>query len=359
MPAGDLSKLDVENVLKTHYEKLDTLVHTTTFKSARSIIENGFKPKLVTSKSVITPGLNLLSREDTNPPNPRPRHPISDLEVLWYSPSSLSKSTDPDNQIDRHGNVAFSMKTLHFKNCMHFRCGVNIYFIEVIEYYKQSACRFLVTSKFYPNLKSYNPELPYGPFYRDEKSGDVYYLKHIKRINPNVKGVLKRNVLEVMKDIGDNSGVVSWHYKNHYINVSSCRNPHYELKEEIIEGPMSYKQYLQNTLKIALHLSLKRFSSPCSVGGMKILIDLVLEEQLREELNGIHLEATKNLKSKINNGDLESFIKSFSSSRSFMSPNDISYSYFDFLCSIPNQLHAGLLDTLWKIITNKTIELTQ
>ena len=94
---------------------------------------------------------------------------------------------------------------------------LKIYFIEVIEYWKQSACRFLVTTDIYPQLREYDPTIPGGPLFYDEINNEFYYLKTIKRHN----SCINKNTVEIMKALNDPNS----HYENHHICISDCIYP--------------------------------------------------------------------------------------------------------------------------------------
>ena len=96
----------------------------------------------------------------------------------------------------RYGNVGFSMKNMFGYEGIIRSEGLKIYFIEVIEHWKQSACRFLVTTDTYPQLREYNPRIPGGPLYYHYESREFYYLKTIKRHDGSI--IANRNVVEIL-----------------------------------------------------------------------------------------------------------------------------------------------------------------
>ena len=96
--------------------------------------------------------------------------------------------------------------------------GLKIYFIEVIEYWKQSACRFLVTTEIFPQLREFDPTIPGGPIYYNKTNDEFYYLKSIKRHN----GCINKNTVEIMKDLNLHPIL---HYENHHISISDCIYP--------------------------------------------------------------------------------------------------------------------------------------
>ena len=109
------------------------------------------------------------------------------------------------------------------------RDGVKIYFIEVIEYTKQAACRFLVTTKNYPELREYDPTKKGGPLYYDSRNGhQFYYLTHIKSSRYEDR-ILLTNTVEIMKD--QRQGYINpryikrWCYENHFISFTHCQWP--------------------------------------------------------------------------------------------------------------------------------------
>ena len=107
------------------------------------------------------------------------------------------------------------------------RNGLNLYFIEVIEYWKQTACRIFVTTKTYPELKSYNPYKKGGPLYIAK--GEYYYLKSIRCHD----GTIKPNVVEFMKDISIHK---QRHFENHMISFSYCNWPRRGVEVRFLRG---------------------------------------------------------------------------------------------------------------------------
>ena len=89
---------------------------------------------------------------------------------------------DRYHTFQRYGNVGFSFKSLNRKLCVEGRIreGLNFYFIEVIEYKTQTACRILITNQDYPQLKKINPLEIGSPFYFDRESQKFYYLRRTK-----------------------------------------------------------------------------------------------------------------------------------------------------------------------------------
>ena len=106
---------------------------------------------------------------------------------------------------------------------------LKLYFIEVIEYWKQTACRIFVTTKEYPELKSYDPYKKGGPLYIEK--GKFYYLKSIRCHD----GTMKPNVVEFMKSIS-NPNYKQWHFENHLISFSHCYSPRRGVKVRSLEG---------------------------------------------------------------------------------------------------------------------------
>ena len=137
----------------------------------------------------------------------------------------------------RYGNVGFSMKNMFGYEGIIRSEGLKIYFIEVIEYWMQSACRFLVTTDTYPQLREYNPRIPGGPLYYHYESREFYYLKTIKRHDGSI--IANRNVVEIMKEplAGD------WYYRNHQISISDCINPRIGVNSIRISSKFPIKEY--------------------------------------------------------------------------------------------------------------------
>ena len=108
------------------------------------------------------------------------------------------------------------------------REDLNLYFIEVIEYKTQTACRILVTTKKYPELKSIKISyIKGGPLYRDK--GEYYYLNRIRCHD----GTIKPNIVEFMKDI---SFYKKSHFENHMIGFSNCYSPRRGVSVRDLEG---------------------------------------------------------------------------------------------------------------------------
>ena len=139
-----------------NYEIFDTLVHVTSFENASEIFRWGFKPKGVLDSSVVSSSLTNL---DGTPVV----HPMKDLEVVWYGPTTFQDVLDKYHCYKNYGNVAFSMKTLFGYEGI-LRDGLKIYFIEVIEYKAQ--VRVCVGSGKYPKSDFYRALCRFGENYR-------------------------------------------------------------------------------------------------------------------------------------------------------------------------------------------------
>ena len=101
-----------------------------------------------------------------------------------------------------------------YKGIIRDKDDLKLYFIEVIEYWKQTACRIFVTTKEYPELKSYDPYKKGGPLYIE-------------------KGKFYSNVVEFMKS---NKNYEKWHFENHLISFSHCYSPRRGVKVRSLEG---------------------------------------------------------------------------------------------------------------------------
>ena len=212
--------------LPDYYEVFDTLAHCTTFENAAIIVKQGFKPQCVSDNSIVNSDMELLNFENGEISQHRSPHPINDQTVLWYGPTTFEK-VQQRSPFTRYGNVVgFIMKDLRGYEGIE-RNGLNLYFIEVIEYWKQTACRIFVTTKTYPELKSYNPYIKGGPLYREK--GEYYYLKRIRCHD----GTMKPNVVEFMKDISIHK---QWHFENHMISFSPCYSPRRGVEVRSLEG---------------------------------------------------------------------------------------------------------------------------
>ena len=139
--------------------------------------------------------------------------------MIWYGPSTFKDIKDTNHCYERYGNVVFSMKTLFGYEGI-IRENVNIYFIEVIEYKKQAACRFLVTTNIHPGLRKYDPSKKGGPFYYDCRNGQYSYLTHIKSRRYDDRRLLK-NCVEFMKE----QSHTRLGYNNHFFSFTHCQSP--------------------------------------------------------------------------------------------------------------------------------------
>lgn len=141
----------LDEKLPDFYVEFDTLVHATTLENAQAILQHGFKPRPVVDSSVVNDAYDLMN-SDGRKISPRPQHPIGDVNVLWYGPCTFQQLQDPTHIVKRYGNVVFNMSTLGGYEGIR-REGLNMYFIEVIEYMNSTACRILITHRNYPKLK--------------------------------------------------------------------------------------------------------------------------------------------------------------------------------------------------------------
>ena len=99
--------------------------------------------------------------------------------VIWYGPSQIENHKDIHHTFERYGNVGFCLKSLSAQFCSEGRIQEKwkFYFIEVIEYESQTACRVLVTQIDYPQLRQFNPMEIGSPLYFDEESCIFYHIK--------------------------------------------------------------------------------------------------------------------------------------------------------------------------------------
>ena len=213
--------------LPEYYEEFDTLAHCTTFENAAIIVKQGFQPQCVSDSSVVNSDMELLNFENGEDVEPRIPHPINDQAVLWYGPTTFEKVQERV-PFERYGNVGFIMNQLYgYEGIIRGEDGLKLYFIEVIEYLKKTACRIFVTTKTYPELKSYNPYKKGGPLYIAK--GEYYYLKSIRCHD----GTIKPNVVEFMKDISTHK---QRHFENHMISFSYCNWPRRGVEVRFLRG---------------------------------------------------------------------------------------------------------------------------
>ena len=111
---------------------------------------------------------------------------------------------------------------------------LRFYFIEVIEYKKQTATRILVTKNEYNHLREYEPTIIGGPSYHDLNNNKFYYLDDIKCHD----GLFKRdgNTLEIMNAIDHSDS-----FTNYLLNFSHCTSPRNDVKTlECCQWPYRY-----------------------------------------------------------------------------------------------------------------------
>ncbi|VDI73316.1 Hypothetical predicted protein [Mytilus galloprovincialis] len=209
------------------YEEFDTLLHVTSFENACKIFEDGgFEQQFVKDSSVVNPDIVLLKwykgyrvKVDKKP------HPFSNRKVLWYGPYSRSKATEPFEEVERYGNVAFNMALLDGQGGLVVTSGMTdefrYYFIEVIDYQWQSACRILVTKFDHPELRVYDPEIVGGPWYYNRTENKHYHLVKI----PNSDRKIVRNTVEFMREETSSFEAYSTWVMNHQISYKSCSQP--------------------------------------------------------------------------------------------------------------------------------------
>ena len=99
--------------------------------------------------------------------------------MIWYGPSQIENHKDLNYAFERYGNIGFCLKSLSALFCSEGRIQEKwkFYFIEVIEYKSQTACRVLVTQIDYPQLRQFNPMEIGSPLYFDEESCIFYHIK--------------------------------------------------------------------------------------------------------------------------------------------------------------------------------------
>ena len=102
--------------------------------------------------------------------------------------------------------------------------GMNLYFIEVIEYGKQTATRILVTKNEYPQLRKYDPTIIGGPLYYDKENEKCYFLKDIKCHDGEIKE--NGNALEIMKHFeASGDWMERCYYRNLQLSFAHCDFP--------------------------------------------------------------------------------------------------------------------------------------
>ena len=336
-----------ESLLSKFYKEFDTLSHVTTFENASSILQYGFKPRPVNDCSVVKSSYDLMDFKTGDKITPRPLHPIRNSSVLWYGPCEFKQLKNPTNEVERYGNILFSMATLYGYEGI-IRDDLKFYFIEIIEYLKTSACRILVSLKDYPSLKRYDPYTIGGPLYIQEtKQGrSLHYLHKIICHD----GREFTNVLEIMKEQFDASGLQKASSENHFISFFPCKSPRNNVKDLVVKNEsMDVMSYLvPNILKLAVVLS---FGKPLHSFLMITPFDdaETRNKKLRDELKRVHQAAVQRMREKENDRDIIGLAVQ-GVGRSFMSKRDIVESYCDLLNLIPETQRSTLADTLWEKI---------
>jgi hypothetical protein len=310
---------------------------------------HGFKPRPVVDSSVVNDSYNLINRYG-RVISLRPRHPIGDVNVLWYGPCRFEQLQDPTHVVERYGNVVFNMKTLEGYEGIRRWEGLNIYFIEVIEYITSTACRILVTHKEYPTLKKYDPHTIGGPIYIE---GDCFYCTNkLKRHD----GQVVKNVLEIMQEEWVNNSIQEIRMKNHCVSFFYCQEARKGASELVVplgpgddltaDGILPY--LLPNILKLALALATN--DAPCSVSlQTPFASEQTRDEELRQELRRVH-EAAKKRYGEGEPTDLINLSVHGVIPR-LMSKRDVVDSYCDMLHLLPKSDHPNLADEIWKKIS--------
>ena len=337
-----------ESLLSKFYKEFDTLSHVTTFENASSILQYGFKPRPVNDCSVVKSSYDLMDFKTGDKITPRPLHPIRNSSVLWYGPCEFKQLKNPTNEVERYGNILFSMATLYGYEGI-IRDDLKFYFIEIIEYLKTSACRILVSLKDYPSLKRYDPYTIGGPLYiqETEQGYSYYYMSALKRHD----GRVLTNVLEIMKEEFDDAFLQKVSFLNHDISFFPCKSPRKDVHDLVVQKESSIDSMsflVPNILKLAVVLS---FGKPLHPIYLITPFDdaETRNEKLRDELKRVHHDAVQRMKGEENDTDLIGLAVQ-GIGRSFMSKRDIVESYCDLLNLIPETQRSTLADRLWEKI---------
>ncbi|XP_062566441.1 uncharacterized protein LOC134228764 [Saccostrea cucullata] len=353
-------KLDLEDEnLPDIYEEFDTLVHATTLENANAILRDGFKPRPVVDNSVVNDTYRLMNWSGGEI-IPRPQHPVRDVNILWYGPCTFQQLQDPTYAMKRYGNVVFSMNSLFGYEGL-IRKGLNLYFIEVIEYLTSSASRILVSHRDYPTLRKFDPYKLGGPLYiKETRSGHkFYYTSSLKRCD----GQIVKNVLEIMQEEFNRSGyfkIDELRLNNHFVSFCYCKEAKKDVSDLVVPfDPAEVKtedgimpHLLPNILKLAITLATSRNSN-------KILLltqfpgEQTRDKKLREELERVHQEASRKYREVVKEGlNTASLIDMAVQGITCMSKQDIVQSYLHMLMLIPESHHSELTESLWKKISS-------
>ena len=199
------------------YKEFDSLLHTTTFEKAYLILQNGFEPKPVGKRSATVVNSEIkLKDKKTDSPIDR-LHPVRESKVIWYGPCKISDLKNLEYTVEMYGNVSFSMKRLWYHEGI-VDSELKFYFVDVIKYWRKSACRILVSHEDYPTLRPYNPYTIGGPLYIDKKSKRLYYTSRLICCD----GSECPNELEIMKE-PNTSSLIDYNL-NHRVSVFICRS---------------------------------------------------------------------------------------------------------------------------------------
>lgn len=335
----------LDEKLPDFYVEFDTLVHATTLENAQAILQHGFKPRPVVDSSVVNDAYDLMN-SDGRKISPRPQHPIGDVNVLWYGPCTFQQLQDPTHIVKRYGNVVFNMSTLGGYEGIR-REGLNMYFIEVIEYMNSTACRILITHRNYPKLKKYDPYTIGGPLYID--GNRFYSTNRLKRQG----GLVVNNVLEIMQEEWVYNFIQEIRIKNHCVSFFYCQEARKGVSnlvvplgpgEDVTEnGIMPY--LLRNILKLAIALATDDRSIKVKL-RTPFASEHTRDEKLRQELKRVHEEAKKRYDegehSDLINLSVHGVIHKLMSKRSIVD------SYCDMLLLLPKGDHPDLADEIWK-----------
>ncbi|XP_045158396.2 uncharacterized protein LOC123524340 [Mercenaria mercenaria] len=225
------------------YDEFDTLIHATSISNAEKIFENGgLKQQVVADTSIINPAITFYRYDNVKMEVEfKNCHPMVGTEVKWYGPYKR-ENLRTSKPIIRYGNAVFSMKTLRgLEGIIREPDDFNFYFVEILDFLKESACRILITKKEYPALSKYDPYKKWGPWYINE-NGKHFHLTEIQ----NASGKYVPNSLEFMRE--EEESFRSMWLANHDISYKPC------LLKNLRKGVSISNNDRSDRLKLALGL---------------------------------------------------------------------------------------------------------
>ncbi|CAL4192315.1 unnamed protein product, partial [Meganyctiphanes norvegica] len=115
------------------------------------------------------------------------------VKVVWFG------SRQNPSSHNFYGNVACNITMSIFIECME-SLSINVYFVEIVDYKRSSASRFLFSFKKYNHLEIYNQKKKGGAWYENEL-GKHFFLRKLKRWITSEEGC--SHSFEIMLELRD------------------------------------------------------------------------------------------------------------------------------------------------------------